>query len=46
LTEFHDVECFVRVERTVMRRYIRGFKIDFNSSRNLRSETSLLLIGL
>jgi len=30
------------VERTVVRRKIRGFMIDLNSSRNLRSDISLL----
>ena len=35
------------VERTVMvKRDIRGFKMDLKSSRNLRSAISLLFIGI
>jgi len=34
----------MRFERTVVRREIRGFIIDFNSSMNFRSEVSLMLV--
>jgi len=33
------------LERTVVRREIRGFMIDLNSSRNFRSEISLSFMG-
>jgi len=36
----------VRFERTVVRRAMRGFSIDLNSSRNLRRALSLLLRGV
>lgn len=36
----------MRLERTVVRREIRGFIIDLNSSRNFRSEISLMFVGL
>jgi len=34
----------MRFERTVVRREIRGFIIDLNSSRNFRSKDSLLFV--
>lgn len=34
----------MRFERTVVRREIRGFIIDLNSSRNFRSEVSLVFV--
>jgi len=36
----------MRLERTLVRREIREFIIDLNSSRNLRSEISLLFVGV
>jgi len=36
----------VRFERTVVRRAIRGFGMDLNSSRNLSRALSLLLTGV
>jgi hypothetical protein len=36
----------MRLERTVVRRDMRGLIIDLNSSINLRNDISLLLVGV
>jgi len=36
----------MRFVRTVVRREMRGFIIDLNSSRNFRSEVSLMFVGV
>jgi hypothetical protein len=36
----------MRLERMVVRREIRGFMIDLNSSRNFGSEILLLFVGV